>query len=236
MLSAEERRRADSFRAEVHQQNYIAAHGALRFVLGMYLGVLPASIEIHPSDGTKPALAAAPISTAAGLSGEERLDSGFDLRFNLSHTHGAVLIGVAIGRELGVDIEWQRPMEDLEGIALSVMSDEELGLWKALKPEDRARAFYQVWTRKESYLKAIGLGLYRSLQDVTVPVSADSDGPIDSRLIQDRAGQGVWVVTDIPAGEGYSASICWEGVDVPQLAVRDLDIAQCDLTGVGKLD
>lgn len=231
MLSAEERRRAEAFLVPEHGQAYVAAHAVLRFVLGMYLGVSPASVAIGPSNGTKPTLVAA--------AGKGANDPDFvgrewpDLRFNLSHTHGAVLIGIATGRELGVDIEWQRPIEDLEGMARSVMSDAELLRWNALEPENRMRAFYHVWTRKESYLKAIGLGLYRSLQDVTVPVSADALE--DSRLVLDRSGEGTWLVLDIPAWAGYSASVCWEGVELPSLVVRDLDIAGCDLTVIGEL-
>ena len=236
MLSAEEQRRAGAFLALEHGQNYVAAHAALRFVLGMYLGVSPALVAIDSPGGTKPILT---YTTGMGLK-----DRGFgekewpDLRFNLSHTRGAVLIGVAIGRELGVDIEWQRPMEDLEGMARSVMSDEELLRWSALEPENGTRAFYRVWTRKESYLKAIGLGLFRSLQDVTVPVSegALEDAQRDSRRVLDRSGEGTWTVLDIPAWAGYSASVCWEGAGVPLLMVRDLDIARCDLAVIGRLE
>jgi len=147
-----------------------------------------------------------------------------DLRFNLSHTRGAALIGVAAGRELGIDIEWQRPMEDLEGMARAVMSREELGQWLVLPPDDQTPAFYHLWTRKEAYLKAIGLGLYRSLQDVTVPVSARQLDPHSGRggLVRDSAGSGIWAIADIAAGDGYSASICCEGASVPALTVEDL--------------
>lgn len=232
-LSVEERRRAAAFLAPEHGQNYIAAHAALRFVLGMYLGVSPALVAIGPSNGTKPTLA---VTVGIGAN-----DRGFverewlNLRFNLSHTRGAVLIGIAAGRELGVDIEWQRPIEDLEGMARSVMSDGELSQWNKLGPESRMQAFYHVWTRKESYLKAIGLGLFRSLQDVTVPVSSDAlkDAQRDTRRVIDRSGEGTWSVLDVPVWEGYSASVCWEGVKAPPLVVRDLDIARCDLTGIG---
>jgi 4'-phosphopantetheinyl transferase len=235
MLSAEERRRAGAFLTLEHRQDYVAAHAALRFVLGMYLGVSPGLVAIGSAGGTKPTLA-----VTVGVGSKDR---GFgekewpDLRFNLSHTRGAVLIGIAIGRELGVDIEWQRPLDDLEGMARSVMSDEELLRWNTLEPENRIRAFYRVWTRKESYLKAIGLGLFRSLQDVTVPISADAleDAQRDSRRVLDRSGEGVWSVVDVPAWAGYSASVCWEGAGVPQLVVRDLDIARCDLTAIGEL-
>jgi 4'-phosphopantetheinyl transferase len=149
------------------------------------------------------------------------------LRFNLSHTRGAALIGVAAGPELGIDIEWQRPMEDLDDMARAVMSPEELEQWLALPPDDRTPAFYHLWTRKEAYLKAIGLGLYRSLQEVTVPVSARQLDPLSTGggLVRDSAGTGVWTIADLATGDGYSASICCEGASIPALTVADLSPA-----------
>jgi 4'-phosphopantetheinyl transferase len=222
MLSVEEQRKADAFRTAEHRREYILAHAALRSVLGHFLKISPVLLDITARAGTKPVL-----SPARNLA-----RSWPDLRFNLSHTRGAALIGVTQGRELGVDIEWQRPMDDLEAMARSVMSEEELELWKALEAGARFRAFYRVWTRKESYLKAIGLGLFRRLQEVTVPVSADSldyDAEDTSRsqgLIQDQGGKGVWQVKDVAVWEGYSASICWENVGVDRLILEDLDILE----------
>ena len=147
-----------------------------------------------------------------------------DVRFNLSHTSGAALVGVVLSREVGIDIEWLRPMEDLDAMARSITSGEELDQWESLDAASRFDAFYRVWTRKESYLKAIGLGLYRSLQDVTVPVLLDdSSGTLWE--VRDRAGEGHWSGRDIPVEEGYSASICWEGAEALQLVVRDLDLS-----------
>jgi 4'-phosphopantetheinyl transferase len=148
-----------------------------------------------------------------------------DLRFNLSHTSGAALIGVGVGPELGVDIEWQRPMDDLNAIARCIMSAEELTLWQTLAPGDRPRVFYQVWTRKESYLKAIGLGLYRDPREVTVPVSADLLllSTRQSGIVRDRDQNGVWRVADIAASEGYSASICCEGEGMPEIIIREFE-------------
>lgn len=149
-----------------------------------------------------------------------------DLRFNLSHTRGAALIGIGVGLELGIDIEWHRPMNDLDALARSVMSDTEMEQWLILKPEDRTRAFYHLWTRKEAYLKAIGLGLYRDLQEVTVPVSPDCLDDVPGRvyLVRDRAGKGRWNVRDIQVPEGYSASLCCEGEKTPRIVVQELDL------------
>lgn len=219
LLSAEELRKANAFRTERHRRDYILAHAALRSILGRCLRVSAASLEIVSAvEGGKPALSAA-ASAGNPLS---------DLRFNLSHTSGAALIAVALGRELGIDIEFQRPMEDLAAMARSVMSAAELQRWILLGAEEQFSAFYRVWTRKESYLKAIGLGLFRSLQDVTVPVSEELlEGPDNSgtasRVIHDVSGEGVWHVRDVPVWESYSASVCWQVGAPVELRFRDLD-------------
>lgn len=230
-LSVEEQRRAYSFHSEGHRLDYVVAHAALRWVLGRCLGIPAAEVRFREGsfDGNaiygksngriKPAL-----EPGAGL----------DLRFNLSHTSGAALIGVAAGRELGIDIERERPMEDLEGVARSVMSAEEMEGWRRVQPEMRERAFYKLWTRKEAYLKAIGLGLYRSLQEVTVPVTAEGlDGAAEeAHWVKDgaadrarhRAGNGLWQIRDVPVPAGYSAAICVEGARTVAIDLRELDL------------
>jgi 4'-phosphopantetheinyl transferase len=207
-LSDTERAKANAFFAERHRLDYIAAHAALRFVLGNCLGVTPAGVRFSEgTKGEKPAL----------LKQKGRPD----LRFNLSHTAGAVLIAIAWEQEIGVDVEWQRPLDDLATMVRSVMSEVEFDRWNRLPQADRERAFYHLWTRKEAYLKAIGLGLYRTLQDVTVPVSAST--LFQSRHIADLSGTEVWSVQDIPVPEGYSASLCYEAAKMAQVVVVDLN-------------
>ncbi len=226
ILSAEEQAKAESFRAEEHRAAYVDSHAALRSILGCYLRVEAADVPLLMGSGdgagtSKPSLA--PQTNPN------------DLRFNLSHTHGAALVGVTLGRELGVDIEFRRPIEDLEEMARSVMSSEELGHWLALGDGERVSAFYHLWTRKESYLKATGVGLYGILKEITVPVSVsilDGVGGEACR-VRDDAGGGLWMVTDIVAGEDISASVCFEGPSEPDIAVFDLDWAAKDGVGAG---
>lgn len=218
MLSIVEQRRADAFHAEQHRREYIVAHVALRVVLGRLVSAAPALLRFRTEDGVKPSLVFEESSAPSALDPQFKPD----LRFNLSHTQGAVLIAAAQGREIGVDVEWQRPMEDLEGMAQTVMSDTEAAHWQKLAPELRCRAFYWLWTRKESYLKAIGLGLFRDLHEVTVPVApASLDEPV---VVIDRSGDGVWSVRDLPIWEGFSASLCWQGASAMGLAVEDLTL------------
>jgi len=229
-LSAEEQRRADAFQSENHRRDYQLAHAALRWVLGGCLGMTAAQVQFQAgsfggngmygksAERIKPALA---------------LHAGQGLRFNLSHTRHAALIAVAVGLEVGIDIEWERPLDDLSEMARSVMSDQELHRWAAIRLEDQQRAFYRVWTRKEAYLKAIGLGLYRNLQDVTVPVTADflgdalgSEQNVQDVSADEETNEGPWRVRDVSVDEGYSAAICFPGNQPIHLIIKDLDWCQ----------
>jgi 4'-phosphopantetheinyl transferase len=226
-LSPEERARADAFRGEGYRRDYVLAHGALRWVLGQSMGASPEAVRFAAGSFREAGVAA--IKPAYDFrSGPGNLAEGNEpeLRFNLSHTQGSALIGVASGRELGIDIEWHRPMDDLEGMARAIMSDVELASWVAVSEEERTSAFYNVWTRKESYLKGIGLGLYHSLHDVTVPVSPAIRNAIsgDFVRVQDSSRVDDWIVGDIPAREGYSASVCCEGEERPRIVVRELEL------------
>ena len=222
LLSPEEVLRADAFRTETLRCHYVMAHGALRVVLGACLGMEPRSVALtvrQPSHGGD----AGASPTKPALADFMRGEAMTDLRFNLSHTSGAALIAATLGREIGVDIERIRPMEDLEAIGLSIFSAVEGSHWESLRDDDRLVAFYRVWTRKEAYLKAIGLGLFRNLQDVTVPADAAAlKGIGDARLVRDATGKSDWRVTDVPVGEGYCGAVSWEGDGVSSIQVADL--------------
>jgi len=228
ILSDEELCRSETFRLEKLRHDYIASHAALRIVLGYCLGVSPASVKYasEPVSRNLSGSASAATTKPALLLAGDWGNQPASLHFNLSHTRGAALIGVAIGRELGVDIEWHRPLDDLHSMAQNVMSKLEFKQWLAMPSIEKTRGFYNVWTRKEAYLKAIGLGLYQSLQEVTVPVSAS---PIESQpdepfLVHDDRDTGNWTLRDIPENEGYSASVCCEGSGTFDLAIEVLNM------------
>jgi len=223
LLSPEELWKANTFRLDVLRREYVGAHAALRFTLGKCLGIPSAAVRFV--EGSTVAEAGSRIKPTL-MASIPSVGDCEDLRFSLSHTRGFSLIAVAVSREVGVDIERQRPMEDLEPVAASVMSAEELRVWETLRPEDRLQAFFNLWTRKEAYLKAIGLGLSHSLQSVTVPLSVSLLDPSmrDYAIVEDGTRPDKWELADLPVPEAYSASICWEGKDLPRIVVQDLDL------------
>lgn len=92
---------------------------------------------------------------------------GADFEFNTSHTHdvGVIATGAA---PLGVDIEaLDRPMDYLRFAQHTFTEEEFLDISKA--PDDELRlAFFNCWTGKEAYIKAIGLGLQKDLRSFSV--------------------------------------------------------------------
>ncbi|MFI5313435.1 MAG: 4'-phosphopantetheinyl transferase family protein [Candidatus Dormibacteria bacterium] len=171
-LSTEERDRADRSRNPRDRVRIIAARGWLRHVLGGYVDNHPRDLAFTRDEHGKPRL--------AGKSGEW-------LRFNASHSDGAALYAVARGRGVGVDLERVRddfPVHDVARRFFPQAEQEEL--W-ALPRTQQVRAFFDAWTRKEAYLKAIGIGL-RGLAVADVDVSQ-------------------WSLQSIDAGPEYSAAL-----------------------------
>jgi 4'-phosphopantetheinyl transferase len=75
-----------------------------------------------------------------------------------SYTEGACIFALSSGYTLGIDIEYLKNDSCLLPIAHRFFYPEEWDFIRALSPEELMRGFYQVWTLKEAYLKAIGRG------------------------------------------------------------------------------
>ena len=63
-------------------------------------------------------------------------------------------------RSVGVDIEVRRPISDLLGVALQIATPREAKLLKQLPTSQVHSAFFELWTRKEAVLKALGRGFF----------------------------------------------------------------------------
>jgi 4'-phosphopantetheinyl transferase len=143
-LSGDERIRGARMRSPQLQQRFIAAHAALRELLGRYLGAHPGQLRFVHNEFGKPA-----------LSGQ----FGGRLTFNLSHSADLALIGIAADAEIGVDLEQIRDEPDFTEIARWFFAAAEVEELNRLPSELRTRAFLSSWTRKEAYAKARGEGL-----------------------------------------------------------------------------
>jgi phosphopantetheinyl transferase len=145
LLDAAERTRAGRFRRDSDRTAFIRAHAALRICLADQLGSAPEEVRFHTPAGGKPML-------------DSALRAPSTLDFSLSHSGEFGLVGIAMAGRIGVDIE-QRVPADALALARRWFAPEETAWLELLPTAERDRRFLECWTRKEAYLKALGLGL-----------------------------------------------------------------------------
>jgi 4'-phosphopantetheinyl transferase len=113
--------------------------------------------------------------------------------FNVAHCEGDAVIAVTRGAAVGVDIELRRPLAGVESLASLVFSDAERRELELAS--DPVSAFLNGWTRKEAYVKALGLGVTAPLTDITVSLSERAK--LVSTGLQSQSASD-WRLMDVP--------------------------------------
>jgi len=197
-LSPNECARADRFHFARDRNRFVVARGTLRTILGAYLKKEPRQLSFSYSPYGKPALADDPDT--------------HELSFNLSHANELALIAVTRERGIGVDIEFIRPQFASEAIAERFFSDNEVAALRALPEAVQSEAFFNCWTRKEAYIKAIGEGMSLPLDQFDVSFAPGEKAALLGNL---RDGNEVsrWSLQELTPGPGYVAALAVEGND-----------------------
>ncbi|MFO0878583.1 MAG: 4'-phosphopantetheinyl transferase superfamily protein [Gemmataceae bacterium] len=196
ILSQDERDRACRYLHQPSRQQFIAARAFLRLILGRYLGVEPSRVMFQHSNTGKPILC------------------GGGIHFNISHSHQLALIGITRLGEIGVDVEHVRSVTTFLDMAERYFTPGESAALKRLPPGAREQAFYHIWTRKEAFLKAIGLGLSHGLERFEVSVPPDDPARI-LHIDGDRSAGARWSMTCLEPLPGYVGAIAIESHQSP---------------------
>jgi 4'-phosphopantetheinyl transferase len=197
-LSQEEQERAARFHFGYLRRRFIAGRGILRTILAVYLHTHPGRVSFEYSAFGKP-----------GLGGDFQSNG---LSFNLAHSHELALAAVTRGRLIGVDIESQSLLADADEIASRYFASEEFQVFRQLPSQMRQAAFFTCWTRKESFIKAIGEGLSYPLDRFCVTFTPGEP----ARLLHiDGNVQAAsrWSLYSLQPGNGYVAAMVVEGQD-----------------------
>ncbi len=155
VMSAEEQIKAEKFIRG--KESYIASRWLLRSCLARYTGTPAAAITFARTDKGKPYI---PHS---------------DIHFSLSHSGHWALLAVSRTALLGVDIEANRRTRDLPGIAEHYFHPQEYALLSRLPADDQTDYFYRLWTLKEAFFKAIGLGISAGLENIHFTLASDNN-------------------------------------------------------------
>jgi 4'-phosphopantetheinyl transferase len=196
LLSNDEQIKADRYRFEKQRRRYIAGRTALRNILGGYLGRAPETLRFAYNDHGKPSLA--------------NVYSG--LRFNVSHSGETMLAAFVLNSEIGIDIEAIQQNIDYMGICQRWFSVQESNILWDLPEEKRIGAFFRTWTRKEAYIKALGIGLSDSLNRFSVNETSPALLEHQDSLQKIES----WQIHDIEISSAYSAAVAIE------TAMRDI--------------
>jgi 4'-phosphopantetheinyl transferase len=152
-LSLSEKERSARFHFDIHRNRYIVGRSAMRRILSTYLDLSPGALEFVQSELGKPDLAPS---------------IGGGLHFNLTHSDRLALCAVTRAGLVGVDLERHREVDDMDHLVARFFSPNEHTQFSALPREAKAGAFFNLWTRKESMLKATGAGITGGLNRVEV--------------------------------------------------------------------
>jgi 4'-phosphopantetheinyl transferase len=154
ILCPSEMERARQFHFDLHRNRFIAGRGLVRTILSRYLRTEPGKLEFAYNPYGKPSL--------SGAYAESRLN------FNLAHCENLALLAVTQAGAVGIDVERIQPLTNTDELVAQFFSARESAAFHDLPPEQKPAAFFNLWTRKEAWLKATGEGIGHLLNVVEV--------------------------------------------------------------------
>lgn len=205
-LDDEERQQAARFVTADLSRRFTAGRVMRREILSKYTGIPPAALRFGESGQKKPVL----------------LNSGNPLEFNQTNSADWTLLAVSGAMPVGIDLEV--PPE--RGPALDIARHqfhalEKAAIFSARTAGEKVAAFYRCWTRKEAFVKALGLGLYLPLDSFAVDVTVRQR----SSLLVCPALHGPaskWEITDLDMSDGRFAALA---IAHPRVRLRRFSFA-----------
>lgn len=181
-------------------QNLVMSRTFLREVLAMYTGQSASDIYIEYGASGKPYVRCGP-------------------QFNLSHTEGCCVLALAAHTELGIDLEYVRPLLRMSAVIRRFLTEDEKCYVLNHREEEQVtiRRVWQVLTQKEAWIKACG----QSLSGQWRKLNTMGEG-LDGHQVVEREGQH-YNFQSLNVGPNYSATLCTTGKTRP--LVRWMNVA-----------
>lgn len=190
-LSQDELARSARFHFAIHSNRYVTSRFAFRAILGAYLNLPPRDICFEYTEFGKPFLVAALNSQGYA--------------FNVSHSQDLGILAISRHPTLGADVEAIRDDFGGEEIAQSHFAPSEFDELRSLPVEQRPQGFFNCWTRKEAYVKALGAGLQVPLDSFEVSLRP-------SQPAKFLRGTGPdWRLLSFLASDKFQAAVAYEG-------------------------
>jgi 4'-phosphopantetheinyl transferase len=198
-LTPAERERATAKRIESKRREYITGQASLRTLLGRMLGTNPPDVAYR-----------------RGVKGKPYLSDEFassDLQFNITHSGGVVVVAMAVGTEVGVDVEWHNERTNPDLVARRAFTPAEREGMAGVPADDRRAHFFQIWTCKEALVKCTGLGIHSGMDQYEVslvPNCSHAPGARVAAAWGKQAGVEQLQVVPLPLGVGHAGALVHE--------------------------
>lgn len=193
LLDKEEKEKAYRFRFQKDHNCSIIARAVLRILLGGYLQLPPVEIAF-----------------TYGACGKPEIDPDNNIKFNISHASGAIVLGFVQNDRIGVDVEFIDEKIDAMQIAKHFFSKEEIAALYSERDDDIIEAFYNCWTRKEAFIKAVGDGLSFPLDQFVVSLKPG----LKAQLLEtkwDQAEEKEWMLQSFNPEKNYVSAFAVKG-------------------------
>ncbi|CAH0992749.1 hypothetical protein SIN8267_02886 [Sinobacterium norvegicum] len=170
IVSADEEQRIKGYHNQRQQHDGLITRVLVRYVLSQY--------EQTPEEGW---------CFSSTAEGKPHIDYpayylGRRLSFNVSHTAGMIVCAVTVGQAVGCDVEWLARKNSLQAIAEKYFSpQEQAALFRLPEPLQRRR-FFDLWTLKESYVKACGQGLSMGLDSISFTIAESENQHVNCNV------------------------------------------------------
>jgi 4'-phosphopantetheinyl transferase len=204
LLNEGEKEQESRFYFERDRRRYLVTRALVRTVLSRYE-------PIEPKDWRF-------CVNAYGCPKIESPERVVRLSFNISHAHSLIVLGVADGRALGVDVENVLAREVSIDIADNFFSPTEVAALAGVPTTRQHDRFFEYWTFKESYIKARGMGLSIPLDKFSFQYPHDGvvQIAIDPALADDPRRWKFWQFRPTPE---YLVAVCADREQSRSMAV-----------------
>jgi 4'-phosphopantetheinyl transferase len=201
LLGADEAERAGRFVFDRDRMRFIAGHALVRRALSRCLDVDPADWRFAANAHGRPEVSLP--------------EAGRQFRFSASRTDGMVMCAIAAGREIGADIEKLRPYP--AGVVKRYFAGREAAAIAQKDEPERSAEFFKLWTLKEAYCKAKGVGLAIPTDKLSFDVSGNPPALAILPPLEDDSA--AWAFRTLSPPGGYLVALCAEIRNQPEVSM-----------------
>jgi 4'-phosphopantetheinyl transferase len=115
-----------------------------------------------------------------------------EIHFSISHTQGLISCAFSCFPEMGIDVENVQKRIEIIDLVTNVLSGEEFVQFNSTTSSQQKTLFFKLWTAKEAYLKAHGLGLIDNLSDISFNINLEKDQVDLVRGVSPREDTASW--------------------------------------------